>query len=78
MTATLPVADPTARARALRDLIEAEARTTEDARTMTPRVVDALRDAGLFWILVPAELGGGEVDVRTALEVFEELAYADG
>jgi alkylation response protein AidB-like acyl-CoA dehydrogenase len=78
MTATLPATDPTARARALRDLIEAEARTTEDARTMTPRVVDALRDAGLFWILVPAELGGGEVDVRTALEVFEELAYADG
>ncbi len=78
MTTTAPTADPVARARALRDLIEAEARTTEHARTMTPRVVDALRDAGLFWVQVPAVLGGGEVDIRTALAVFEELAYADG
>jgi len=78
MTTTAPTADPVARARALRDLIEAEARTTEDARTMTPRVIAALRDAGLFWVQVPAELSGGEVDIRTALSVFEELAYADG
>lgn len=78
MTATIHAADPVARARALRGLIEAEARTTEDARTMTPRVFEALREAELFWVQVPAELGGGEVDIRTALGVFEELAYADG
>jgi alkylation response protein AidB-like acyl-CoA dehydrogenase len=41
-------------------------------------VVDALRDAELFWILVPRELGGAEASVVDALGVFEELAYADG
>jgi alkylation response protein AidB-like acyl-CoA dehydrogenase len=66
------------RARALRPLIEAEAEESERQGTTTKRVVDAVAEAGLFWILVPRELGGGETDIVTALEVFEELAYADG
>jgi len=66
------------RARALTPLIEAEAARSEHEGTMTPAVVEALRDAGLFWVLVPAELGGSEADVTTSLAVFEELAYADG
>jgi alkylation response protein AidB-like acyl-CoA dehydrogenase len=64
--------------RALTPLIEAEADRTEELGTMSPAVVDALSEAGLFAILVPAELGGLEADLVTTLAVFEELAYADG
>lgn len=66
------------RARALRGLIEAEASATESHATMSPAVVDALDETGLFRILVPAELGGYEVDVNTLIAISEELAYADG
>ena len=69
---------PIERARALRPLIEANAERTELHVTMPAEVVDALADAGLFWVLVPTEVGGLEADAVTALEVFEELAYADG
>jgi alkylation response protein AidB-like acyl-CoA dehydrogenase len=66
------------RARALAPLVEAEADAAEAATTTTRPVVEALKDAELFWIQVPRELGGGEVDPVTALAVFEEIAYADG
>jgi len=65
-------------ARALRPLIEREAARAEAETTTTRAVVDALADAELFWILVPRELGGAEARIVDALEVFEELAYADG
>jgi alkylation response protein AidB-like acyl-CoA dehydrogenase len=66
------------RARALTPLIEAEADRCEELGTMTPTLVEALTEAGMFAILVPAELGGLEADMVTTLGVFEELAYADG
>ncbi|HEX7444593.1 MAG TPA: acyl-CoA dehydrogenase family protein [Acidimicrobiales bacterium] len=78
MTVTTDTASLVDRARALAPLIEAEAARAELEGTMTPAVVDALADAGLFWTLVPAELGGAEADAVTSLGVFEELAYADG
>ncbi|MDQ1385223.1 MAG: hypothetical protein QOG65_2602 [Actinomycetota bacterium] len=65
-------------ARALRPLIENEAARAEAESTTTSTVVDALAAAGLFWILVPRELGGAEAGIEDALAVFEELAYADG
>ena len=77
MTATIDT-DIVARARGLAPLIESEADAAEDATTTTAPVVEALKDAGLFWIQVPRELGGSEVDVATALAVFEALAHADG
>lgn len=40
------------RARDLRDLIETEASKPENAATMSPVSVDALRDAGLFLSLI--------------------------
>lgn len=70
--------DLLATTRQLTPLIEAAADRSEEQGTMPDDVVDALADAGLFWVLVPQELGGLEVDVRTAIEVFDELAYADG
>jgi len=65
------------RARDLRDLIETEASKPENAATMSPVSVDALRDAGLFWLLVPEALGGSDVSTVTFIEMVEELASTD-
>lgn len=65
-------------ARALTPLIEAEADRSEAQGTMTQAVVDAVAEAGLFWIMVPTEVGGLGANIATCLAVFEELAYADG
>ncbi|MGZ4676140.1 MAG: acyl-CoA dehydrogenase family protein [Acidimicrobiia bacterium] len=70
--------DVVARVRAITPVIEAEADAAERDTTTTAPVVAAMKDAELFWIQVPRELGGGEVDPVTALAVFEEIAYADG
>jgi alkylation response protein AidB-like acyl-CoA dehydrogenase len=70
--------DLIARARALRPLIERDAARAEADTTTTKEVVDAIGAAELFWLLVPKELGGSEAPLGDVLEVFEELAYADG
>src|SRR5262245_32982194 len=70
--------EPVARARSLRGLIEADAAEAEERGTTTKRVVDALAEQRLFWVMVPRECGGEEAPIATALGVFEELAYADG
>ncbi|HSX80418.1 MAG TPA: acyl-CoA dehydrogenase family protein, partial [Candidatus Saccharimonadia bacterium] len=67
-----------ARASALQGLVRAEAPRTESQRTLTAPVVQALLDAELFYLMVPAALGGLEVDGRTYLEVVEAIAAADG
>ncbi|HEX4016373.1 MAG TPA: acyl-CoA dehydrogenase family protein [Frankiaceae bacterium] len=64
-------------ARKLAPFIEAEAVTCERQGTMPQSVVSALRESGLFSIMVPRELGGSEVSAVTALAVFEELTAAD-
>ena len=64
-------------ARSLFTLIDAEAEAIEAAGTLTEPVVRALKDGGLFDMLVPTEFGGGGVDVLTALEVFEEITRAN-
>ena len=74
----MPVTDPLDTARKLRELIESEAELVEQSATMTPKVVDALVDTGLFRLLVPQELGGIEADPATIVDVCEELAFADG
>ena len=45
--------------------------------TMPKPVVDAIRAAGLFEMLVPAELGGAETSTAVTLAVFEQLTAAD-
>ena len=69
--------DPLATARELVPLIEAEADATESARTLSPPVVGAFADSGLFGLLIPKVLGGIEADATTTLAVFEELTRAD-
>lgn len=65
-------------ARKLRALIESEAERIEENATMTPPVVDALVESGLFRLLVPRAFGGYEAAPGTIMDVCEELAYADG
>jgi indole-3-acetate monooxygenase len=66
------------RARQLTPLIEREADEAERSATLTSPVVDAVSESGLFWLLVPEQLGGLEADTATALAVFEEMSRADG
>ena len=65
------------RTRALYPLIDGEAEAIERAGTLTAPAVAALKQAGAFDMMVPRELGGGGVDVLTALEVFEEVTRAN-
>jgi alkylation response protein AidB-like acyl-CoA dehydrogenase len=66
------------RARLIAPLIESEAEAIESAKAVTPKVVAALRDAGLFWVLIPKSLGGGGLSIVESMEVIEEIARADG
>jgi alkylation response protein AidB-like acyl-CoA dehydrogenase len=70
--------DPVSAARALRALIMSQAAESERQGHLCDSVVEALRDAGLFATLVPADLGGLEVDPVTAVDVVAEVSYADG
>lgn len=66
------------RARGLAPLIEREADRSEADATLAPAVVEAFHESGLFGLMVPKELGGGEADLPTVLEVYEEVCRSDG
>lgn len=65
------------RARDLRALIDREAGQAEAQGRLTDPVVDALHEAGMFGMWVPAPLGGAELSPRELLDVLAELSYAD-
>jgi len=67
-----------ARAQALTALVEREADRSESDATLSPTVVEALHESGLFGLMVPKELGGAEADLPTVIEVYEEVCRADG
>ncbi|MDO5696623.1 MAG: acyl-CoA dehydrogenase family protein [Dermatophilus congolensis] len=58
-------------------LLQAEAADGERLRRPTPSVQQALRDSGIFRLMVPTSLGGFEASPIQVLEVMEKLAYAD-
>jgi alkylation response protein AidB-like acyl-CoA dehydrogenase len=64
-------------ARALRDAIAAEVDTMEAKRRMPAALSDRIRDAGLYAMLMPSDLGGGEVSPQTYFNVVEAVAEAD-
>jgi indole-3-acetate monooxygenase len=66
-----------AAARRLQPLLQQEAAAGEEQGQLTPKVVDALHETGLFGMWLPEELGGSELTPRQSLEVLEELAYGD-
>jgi alkylation response protein AidB-like acyl-CoA dehydrogenase len=65
-------------ARSLAGLVERDAPRAEAEGAITAETLDGLHSAGLFRLQVPAELGGAEADLLTALEVVEEVCRADG
>ncbi len=66
------------RAEGLAELIGREADRSESDATLSPVVVDALHESGLFGLMVPKELGGEEADLPTVLAVYEAVSRADG
>lgn len=66
------------KARELAPLIESEAAAAEAQGKITPKVVKALKDSGLIWMLVPKVFGGGGLNTAQAAEVIEEISRADG
>src|ERR1700760_3800724 len=66
------------RARALRDLLAANAGQGEQDRRVTDESIQAMTDAGLFKIAVPKRYGGYETSMRTMLEVSAAVGEADG
>jgi len=46
--------------------------------TLAPAAEAAMRESGLFWVLVPTELGGLGAGVISAMDVFESVSRADG
>jgi alkylation response protein AidB-like acyl-CoA dehydrogenase len=65
-------------ARALAPAIEASADRIEKDRRLPAELVDSLFDAGLFTMLLPASLGGAEIDLLGFARAVEEVARADG
>lgn len=66
------------RAKAIAHIIEAEAEATERETDVTDVAGDAMKEQGLFWMFVPRQYGGGQVDIVTGLKVIEEVSRADG
>lgn len=62
----------------LTGLLRENAERAEEQRALPRPVVEAMRDAGLFRIAAPREVGGLEVDPLTHLEIVEAAARADG
>jgi alkylation response protein AidB-like acyl-CoA dehydrogenase len=69
--------DYIARARALGPTIAASADEIEKARELPRELVSALTGAGLFRLLQPRELGGGELPPAEFARVLEEIATYD-
>jgi alkylation response protein AidB-like acyl-CoA dehydrogenase len=62
----------------LRATIDANARAAGDSTTLPLATVDAMVAANLQGALAPREVGGAELPLAEAVDVFAELAWADG
>ena len=70
--------DPVAAARSLAPFVRDHADEAEDLRRLPRAVAEALRDAGLMRLCVPAAYGGPECDPMTMVRAVVEVARADG
>src|SRR5579872_4892022 len=66
------------RARELRPMLAAASDEIERRRGVTPEVVAAMKERGIFRMLLPRSIGGAEIDPLTYTAVLEELARGDG
>jgi indole-3-acetate monooxygenase len=62
----------------LAPIIRGHADRAERAAQMPREVADAFHDVGLFRILIPREMGGGEITIPDSLRLCEEVARIDG
>lgn len=72
------VDDLLANAERIRPIIEEHAQRGEVERQLAPQVYEAMRDAGLFRIWIPARYGGHELSPSEGYRVFERLSEIDG
>ena len=68
---------PVDSARAISKLAGELAATIERDRRLPAELVDALADAGMFPLLVPRSLEGGEVQPQVLVDCVEQLARGD-
>lgn len=66
-----------ARVRALAPLVREHAQRSERDAQLARGVVEAFHDAGLFRVLLPAAMGGGDLTLPESFRVFEEVARLD-
>jgi alkylation response protein AidB-like acyl-CoA dehydrogenase len=66
-----------ARVESLQHTLEAGIAASQAGRTLAPDSVAALREAGIFTLKLPHELGGLEPDPMTQVEVIEAVSYID-
>lgn len=59
-------------------VLESRVERREGAENIPAATVEDLHESGLMRMRVPACLGGGEVDARTAYDAVERLSYLDG
>jgi len=57
--------------------LQASGGKSEELGTLAPEAVQALRDAGIFRLKLPAVVGGAEADPLTEMMVLEGIAYYD-
>jgi alkylation response protein AidB-like acyl-CoA dehydrogenase len=72
------LSDPILRAQSLCSLIKSEAENTNKLGQIAEPVINAFRETELFWMCVPAELGGEDISMKKRFEVYEEVASYDG
>src|ERR1700724_1916433 len=65
------------RAKALAPLITREADEIERTRRLTPPVVSALIENGLYRSLLPQSVGGAEAEPKIFMQMLEEIAKVD-
>jgi indole-3-acetate monooxygenase len=79
MTSTAEVGSPVvALARAMRELVRAEAAESERIRTLTPAIVDEMWASGLMSSFNPVPAGGIEPSFTEMIETWIEMAWQDG
>lgn len=74
----MSVASPPAAARDLFDDLAAFGAAAPDGASFDPSAIDAIAAAGLLHVSVAKEVGGAELPVLDALDVWAEIARADG
>ena len=67
-----------ARAAALVPLLRKNSKQTEEDRRVVEENIEAIREAGLYRLMVPKRFGGHQADFTTFLQVSSELARGDG